>query len=348
MKAMLDDLKYLHERDGQDALGTNTKQWQQLEYEFGIGNWELGIGNCENIVFAGMGGSALAALVSSVWPAYSLPFEIVRGYDIPKYVSNKTLFFASSYSGNTEETVSALEQAQKAGAQIVVMASNGRLKEIAAANNYPLVELPSGYMPRYTTLFGLKGITGALDSLGLSQNASAQLASKAGWLKDQISTWLPDVPTSGNKAKQIAQELMGKSPVIYAGPKLWPAAYKWKINLNENAKNVAWCNQLPEFNHNEFPGWSSHPTEKPYAIVELRSNLDHPKIQKRFELSGRLLSGLWPDPITLEAEGKTILEQLLYSLVLGDFVSLYLAMLNNVNPTPVDLIEKLKAELKSQ
>lgn len=139
--------------------------------------------------------------------------------------------------------------------------------------------------------------------------------------------------------------MVGKSPVVYGSNLLFSAAYKWKINFNENAKNVAWCNQLPEFNHNEFLGWSSHPTEKPYAPVFLLSSFDHSQIKKRFDVSEKLLSGKMPSPLRVEAKGSTILEQLLWVITLGDFVSLYLALLNNLDPTPVDLIEKLKTEL---
>jgi glucose/mannose-6-phosphate isomerase len=138
---------------------------------------------------------------------------------------------------------------------------------------------------------------------------------------------------------------MGKSVVIYAGPNLSPAAYKWKIGCNENAKQVAWCNTLPEFNHNEFIGWSGNATDKPYAVVDLRSNLEHLRVQKRFEVTERLLSGMRPAPHVVEVQGDTILEQLLWAIAYGDFVTLYLALLNGVDPAPVDLVEKFKKAL---
>ncbi len=172
-----------------------------------------------------------------------------------------------------------------------------------------------------------------------------QLDSAAEFLQQASQAWVPTVPTSQNQAKQIAQELMGRSVVVYGGPLMFPAAYKWKISVNESAKNVAWCNQYPEFNHNEFMGWSSHPTEKPYAVVDLRSNLEHPRVQKRFVVTERMLSGKRPAPIVVDIQGKTVLEQLLWAVTLGDFVSLYLAVLNGVNPTPVALIEDFKKAL---
>jgi glucose/mannose-6-phosphate isomerase len=142
-------------------------------------------------------------------------------------------------------------------------------------------------------------------------------------------------------------EIAGKTPVVYAGPRLAPVAYKWKISFNENAKNIAWWNSLPEFNHNEFMGWTSHPIEKPYTVIDLRSDLEHPQIQKRFELTDKLLSGRRPAAQVVQAEGQGLLQQLVWATAFGDFVSIYLALLNNVNPTPIDLIEKFKAELNA-
>lgn len=342
---MLDDLKYIHERDAQDALGIAEKQWQQLEHKYSLDfKPEQPI---QNIVFGGMGGSALAALISISWPGYTVPFEICRNYEIPAYVGPETLFIASSYSGNTEETIAAITAAESKGAQIVVIASGGKLKAIAKEKNYPFELLPQASQPRYGVLYGLKAYVTILEKAGFVATAAAEqeLHSSAGFLKQSIQGWVPTVPAKDNMAKKLAQELMGKSPVIYAGPKLYPAAYKWKISFNENAKTVAWCNQLPEFNHNEFLGWTSHPTDKLYGIIDLRSNLEHPRVQKRFEVTERLLSGMRPMTNVVQVQGDTLLQQLLWAIALGDFVSLYLALLNGLNPTPVNLIEKFKKTL---
>jgi glucose/mannose-6-phosphate isomerase len=184
-----------------------------------------------------------------------------------------------------------------------------------------------------------------LQGAGLAKADIKELHKTADWLGEEVAKFVPTVPTDNNPAKKLALELVGSSIVVYAGPKLFPAAYKWKINFNENAKTVAWCNQLPEFNHNEFLGWTSHPVDKPYKVIDLRSDLDNQRVQKRFEITEKLLSGKRPQPQTITPEGKTLLEQMLWTIQLGDFVSLYLALLNGLNPTPVDLIEKLKTEL---
>ncbi|HUD03228.1 MAG TPA: bifunctional phosphoglucose/phosphomannose isomerase [Patescibacteria group bacterium] len=344
---MLDDLKLIHERDAEDALGIAEKQWQQLEYEFNMPDLNFGKADVDNIVFAGMGGSALGALLSQTWPGHKIPFEICRNYDIPKYVSSETLFVASSYSGNTEETLEALGKAEAAKAKIVVIASGGRLAEIAKAKNYPMAILPSVTQPRYATLYSFKAFVSWLVKLGFvdASEASSAIKPTIDFLKEAVAGWRPDVATAQNYAKQLALDVVGKSVVVYAGPLMFPAAYKWKISFNENAKNVAWVNQYPEFNHNEFIGWTSHPLEKPYAVIDLRSNLEHPRIQKRFEVSERLLSGRRPAPIVVAVQGQTILEQLIWTVALGDFVTIYSALLNGLNPTPVDLIEKFKKEL---
>lgn len=341
---MLDDLKYIHERDAQDALGIAEKQWQQLGHEFDLQPIE---GEFLNIVYGGMGGSALAALLSQSWPGYRVPFEVSRDYEVPFYVGEKTLFIAASYSGNTEETLEAVEKAEQKGAKIAVITGGGKLAELAKSKGYPVALLPKAEQPRFAVLYNLKALMTIVEPTGLlnQSNVADQMTSASQFLQSVVSAWLPTVPTDQNPAKKLALELAGKSAVIYAGPLLSPAAYKWKISFNENAKNVAWWNEFPELNHNEFIGWASHPIEKPYGLIELRSSLEHPRVQKRFEVSERLLSGRRPAPNIVQVQGDTILKQLLWAVAYGDFVTLYLALLNGLNPSPVELVEKFKTAL---
>jgi glucose/mannose-6-phosphate isomerase len=298
------------------------------------------------VVIDGMGGSALAASLLSSWPKLKVPLQIVRNYDLPDYASESTLFIASSYSGNTEETLSALKQAEQAGCEIAVIASGGELEKIAGDKNYPLFKIPSGFQPRMAVLYNFAALIQLFESMELIAGGSVEELNKtADWLSTNTLDWGADIPTSKNKAKELALEIVGKSVVIYSGPLFAPVGYKWKINFNENSKNIAWCNQLPEFNHNEFLGWTSHPVQKPYAVIDLRSSFEHPRVLKRFEIGDKLLSGRRPAPLLVEAFGDTLLEQMLWTITLGDYVSLYMAFLNGLNPSPVDLIEKLKSEL---
>lgn len=344
---MLDDLKYIHSKDTYDALGVIGKQWQQLQQSYPVAAPDASF---DNVVHAGMGGSALWAIVATSWPGFTIPFEITKDYDVPHYVNERTLFIAASVSGNTEETLSSLAQAEERGATIVVIASGGKLAEIAKEKGYPFIELPKVRPPRYGMFNGLKGLTVLAEQLGIlkAEHAVAELEAAAEFVKDATDQWAPDVPESQNLAKQLAHEAAGTSVVIYSGPLLAPAAHKWKIGFNENAKNVAWEYTFPEFNHNEFTGWTSHPVDKPYQVYYLRSSLDNERIQKRFELSEKLLSGRWPSPHHVQVQGETPLQQLLWSIALGDFVSVYTALLNGTSPIDMgedDIIEKFKTEL---
>ncbi len=342
---MLDDLKLMHERDAQDALGIIERQWQQLGHEFDVAQPKV---KADNIVYAGMGSSALAAEFARQWTLPAVPIAVVRDYDIPHYVSDKTYFIAASYSGNTEETISGLAQAEARGAQIAVIAAGGKLAAIARDKGYPLIILPEVAQARFALMYNLKALVVLLAGAGLLANddAVSELEKSAEFLKSAANDWIPTVPTAKNQAKQIALEVIGKSAVIYSGSRLAAAGYKWKIGFNENAKHVAWANQLPEFSHNEFMGWTKQPVQKPYAVIDIRSTLDNPRVTKRFELTERLLSGLRPAPIIVEPKGQGVLEQLLWTMALGDFVTVYTALLNGLNPTPVELVEKFKKQME--
>lgn len=341
---MLDNLKYIHEKDPGDMLGVAERQWQQLTKEFDI---SLPPFNPENIVYAGMGGSALAGGLSVSWPGYSVPFTVVRDYDIPDYVSDKTLFIACSYSGNTEEILSAIKQAMEKKAYICVIDDGGELQQIAKDNNLPFIHIPGGFQPRSTCLFFLNALVTILSGLGLvdKQKTKGEMEGAVKLLQESAARWQATIPTDNNLAKQIALETAGKSIVIYSGPKMAPIAYKWKISFNENAKQLAWWNQYPEFNHNEFLGWTEQPIIKPYCVIDLKSNLENPRILKRFDITKKLLSGKRPDPIDVNLDCNNIVEQMCYGIMLGDFVSTYAALLAGVNPEPVDLIDKFKKEM---
>lgn len=346
---MLDDLSVIAQKDPSDALGVAASEYRQTSAEVSIENGENDARQINNIVVAGMGGSALAALVVKSWLSsrLSVPFEVCRNYDLPSYVSANTLFIASSYSGNTEETLSGLEQAMNVDAQIAIIASGGKLLESAIQKNIAYVKLPGNMQPRMAVNYNLKALVSLLINFGfLPPSTIDELVGQSAWLETESKNWLANVPTSQNYAKQLAMQIAGKTAVFYGGSLTAPVAYKFKISVNENGKNVAVWNEYPEVSHNEFLGWSSHPVEKPFAVIDIVSSFEHPQILRRFDLTDKLLSGKRPKAIRIELKGDSLIAQLLWGGLLADFVSIYLGILNGVDPTQVDLIEKLKNELK--
>lgn len=345
---MLDDENVLKQRDPEDALGVAAVQSEQARFAVEVLNPENDGREITKVVVVGMGGSALAALLVKSWLSkeLSVPFEVVRTYDLPQYVDSDTLVIASSYSGNTEETLAGLEDARARSAQIAVIASGGTLNRVANEADIAHVTLPADLQPRMAVIYNLRALVAILAHFKVVQyDRFAEISDLADWLHEESRRWTSDVTTDKNYAKQLALMSVGKTPVFYSGSLMAPVAYKWKISWNENAKNVAFWNELPEFNHNEFLGWTSHPIEKPFAVFDLVSNLEHPRILKRFDISDRLLSGKRPKSTVVELKGDSIIAQMLWASILADFVSIYVAILNGVDPTPVPIIDKLKHEL---
>jgi len=347
VSGILDNVNVVAQKDPEGALDVAAGQYDQASFEAAVWNREHDDREITSIVVTGMGGSALAALIAKVWLKTDLkiPFEVIRGYDLPTYVCRNTLVIASSYSGNTEETLSALEQAEHCGAQLGIIASGGKLVDIASGYDIAHVSVPSGLQPRMAVIYNLRALIALLENFGVIHGKLEEINKLSDWLHEESSRWIQEVPTDENYAKQIAEEAVGKTAVFYGGALTAPLAYKWKISWNENAKNVSFWNEYPEFNHNEFMGWVSHPVEKPYAIFDLVSNLEHSQILKRFEISDKLLSGKRPKARTIYLKGDSLIAQLLWGAILADFASIYLAILNGIDPTPVELIEKLKKEL---
>lgn len=345
MVSLLDDMQRIAQFDAQNALKIAESEPEQLGYASEIVNTITTDEISKQIVVTGMGGSPLAALLAKTWLNLPVPLEIVREYNLPAYAGKQTLVIATSYSGNTEETLSALQEAESRHAKIGIITSGGKLLEIAKEKHYPYVVLPVHIQPRMTVFYGLRALLHFFEEFGEVTGKFDELASVSEWLGQEVKQWTADKPTAQNLAKQLAEHAVGKTQIIYAGPLMAPVAYKWKISFNESAKNVAFWNELPEFNHNEFIGWSSHPVEKPFAVFDLISSFEHPRVLKRFEITDRLLSGKRPKSVPIQLQGDTVLKQMLWGSVLADFVTIYLAVLNGVNPTPVDLVEKLKVEL---
>ena len=342
---MLDDLRVIQQRDVQGALDVAANQWQQVSYDTEIQHAEHDGRTIEKIVIAGMGGSALAALIIKNWlePELGIPIEIVRNYNLPAFVDSSALVICSSYSGNTEETLTCFDEAHKRGAQLAVTTAGGQLKKLADKHDIALAELPSGLQPRMAVIYSLRTTLKLMAHFGaIDIGYFNKIGEYADWLQSETENWKKEVTAGINPAKQIALLAIGKTAIFYASHTMAPVAYKWKISWNETSKNIAFCNEMPEFNHNEFMGWASHPIEKPYAVFDFMSNFDHQQIKKRFILSDRLLSGRRPKAHVVNLQGDNVIAQMLWGCILADFASIYAAILNGVDPTPVPLIEKLK------
>ncbi len=312
---------------------------QDVTHEHGVG--------IQNIVLAGMGGSALAANIIKNWmyDNFTVPFEVCRSYDLPDYIGPNSLVILSSYSGNTEETLKCYEKAVGQSAQIVIMTAGGKLKKLAIENNHTLLDLPEDFQPRLAVLGGLKALACLFEDMKLvsAVDLRGQLINVADFLDKMKFDMSPD-KEEGNLAKEIAEKIAGNIGVIYAGSALGSAAYKWKIDINENGKQLCFYNTYPELNHNEFQGWM-FPEKKDVVSVQLESSLESEQMQKRMDITKNILKDHGFKPIVVQAKGETEIEQLLYTILLGDYVSAYVGILNGINPTPVELVEKLKKEL---
>lgn len=346
---MLDDLNVISQRDPQNALGVAAAQWEQAAYD-AVVQQRLHDGRAlHRVIVCGVGNAVLPAELVRVWLADRLvvPIEIIRGYDLPHYADAGTLVVCCSYSGTTEEAVSCLIKARERAAQIGVLAGGGTLIDIAKKDSMAFVELPAGYNPRWSVIAMLRGLVALLVEFGITdQAAQDEIATTCDWLKKQSATWTPRISTAKNEAKQIALLAAGKTPVFYGGAVTGSLAYKWKMNWNETAKNVAFWSQYPESSHNDLVGWTSHPVEKPFAVIDLVSKYEHPQILKLFKTSDKLLSGKRPKAHTVTLKGDTLLRQLLWGCVLADVASIYAAIVNGVNPTLVQLAAKLEKELQ--
>lgn len=342
---MLDQPDMIARYDKSDALGVITGLPNQLSHDFLVPEGLAEMRGISSIVLTGMGGSAQGAEFVKTWLSdrLSVPLVIVRDYALPAFVGPDTLVIAASYSGNTEETLTAIKDASAKKARIVVIAAGGKLLETAKTMDYPYFVLPGGLQPRFAVLYAVRALVTVIETLGLVSGVLDELAAAGKWLDGQLGAWAPDVPTTDNAAKRIAESLVGHVAVVYAGPTLAFAAMKWKIAFNENSKNIAFYNYFPEMDHNEFIGWQ-FPKASGIKVIELRSDLDSTQEIDRFDITNRLLSASFA-PIEVHAVGDTKLRQLVWTIGLGEHVACYLAFLNGIDPTPVLLVEKLKTEL---
>jgi len=302
-----------------------------------------------NIVFAGLGGSAIGAdiLNTYIGDEISIPIIVNRNYTLPNFVSSNSLVFVVSYSGNTEETLSAYSEAKKRNANTVVITSGGKLKELAFKNQDMLALIPKGYPPRCALGYSFIPSILMLSKLDLVKNKKDEIKQATKFLESlQKNSLAPKISGKKNISKEIAKKIYKKIPVIYASSKLGSVATRWRGQFAENAKALSSAHVFPEMNHNEIVGWV-HPKKllMDFVAITLKDKSDHERIKKRMVITNSILKKENFKTLEIESQGKNFLERVLSLVYIGDFASFYLTMLYKIDPTPVERITYLKKQL---
>lgn len=304
---------------------------------------ETGTHDIRNIVVAGLGGSGIGGdLVNSfVFNELKVPLTVTKTYDIPSFTGADTLFIASSYSGNTEETLTCLEKALEKNAQVVCITSGGRIAKEAEQQGLGLVRLPGGTdCPRASVGYSFTALLFVLKAFGLISDAFEVALEKG---IDRIESEDEQIRT---KAKDIASHFHEKLPILYADSKFGAVLLRAQQQINENAKQLCHINVLPEMNHNELVGWQL-PEEilKKSSVLIIKTDSDHPRVRVRMEISKSIFTKNAYSVADVKASGDSLIEQSVWLIRLFDWVSYYLAELNGCDPFPVEVITHLKNEL---
>lgn len=296
-----------------------------------------------NIVIAGMGGSGISAnLVESLtWGRIPIPITVCKSYTIPQFVNPHTLFIASSYSGNTEETIAALNKALLKRAHCIVIASGGKILEIAREYNLFYIQLPLGWSsPRAMLGYNMISLLALLYHTNLIGAAFIKETENAIEYLDRSEKAIQ------TEAEIIARKLKGKLPVIYCDQRLQAMATRFQQQLNENSKQLAHVNTFPEMNHNELTGWRFPENLLPMLqVIYLYSDHDHERVEKRMDICRDVFEKRSNSIIDIVGEGASLLEQYYYLIHLTDWISFYLAKENGVEADPIEVVDYLKAEL---
>jgi glucose/mannose-6-phosphate isomerase len=289
-------------------------------------------GNFNKILVCGMGGSGISGDLLKIYLSESnLPIFVVKDYDIPNFIDENTLFFAMSYSGNTEETLSALTQAKNRGATIVAITSGGQLADLTET----VIKIPSGLQPRNGIGYLFFPIIGVLYNSGIIEVKNTDL--------NEMLNIIKDVDYFNEKGRDLALKIKDRMPIIYSSSKLAPVAYRFKCEINENAKYPSAYHVFPELCHNELVGFSGMERSK-HMVVMIRDNSDHERIKKRMDICKNLFED-YVDVEEITTLGDSMLARMFSAIYLGDWTSYHLAVWKREDPTPVYVIENLKKQL---
>ncbi|MEA2333248.1 MAG: glucose/mannose-6-phosphate isomerase [Thermoleophilaceae bacterium] len=298
------------------------------------------------LIVCGMGGSAIGGdlAAAAIGDRATRPITTVRGYALESWTGPDSLVLCASYSGDTEETLACFDAAGAAGAGRVALTTGGKLAEAARAEGVPVIGVPSGMQPRAAVVYMIVGVLECAAHCGAAPRMHSEIDTAAELLDRLAAEWGPD-GAEDSLAKAIARELHETVPVVHgAGPTV-AVARRWKTQTNENAKSAAFWSELPEANHNELCGWERGREVAPFAGVFLADPDQHPRVQRRIELAAAEVQRVGAPTLRIAARGDTRLERVLSLVLLGDIASVYMAVLDGVDPTPVEAIERLKAAL---
>jgi glucose/mannose-6-phosphate isomerase len=296
------------------------------------------------LIVAGMGGSSVGGRLAAgaLGPRLRRPLALAMGYDIPAWIGAETLVLCSSYSGSTEETLATYDAAKAAGAPRIVATIGGPLAERARADGVPVVPLPGGFQPRHAVGYSLVTALEAAALCGAAPSVRDEVAAAAELAAELAREWGPDGDEDGD-AKRIARALNGTFPVITGSGLTASVAYRWKCQINENAEIPAFASKLPEHDHNEIVGWAG--AERRLSAVFLEDASAEPRVVHRVQVTAEVAAGGAAVVERVAARGESRLERLVSLVLLGDLVSLYMAVLRGVDPVSVRAIDVLKQRL---
>jgi glucose/mannose-6-phosphate isomerase len=304
--------------------------------------------NPKNIVVVGMGGSAICGEILHDWlrDKLPIPIQVCRDYTLPAYVNKDTLVFVNSYSGNTEETLTAFLTAIHRKCTVIAVTSGGQLGLFCKKLQVPHMIIPEGLQPRVAIPYMFFPLAVFMEKMGIISNIDDELAEAIAVLERVAKANAPDVPTENNRAKQLAQELMETIPVIYGFRQYSSIAQRLKAQFNENSKVPSKCDIFPELNHNETVGYEAPESlTKKQSIILIRDPQEPPEIRNRIETTTSLVFNRANKVLEITAEGEGKLAKMFSVMCAGDFASVYLAILQNKDPTPVNIIVRVKSEL---
>ena len=303
-----------------------------------------------NVVFSGLGGSAISGdiLKSYLIDEIRMPIIVNRNYTLPGFVSEETLAFVLSYSGNTEETINAYSQAKEKKAKIIVISSGGKLKAKARSDGVPFITIPPELPPRCALGYLFFPPLILLSKMGVIEDKQTQIEETIDVLDNLRKSQLkPEIKEEKNLAKRVARDIFGRFPVVYAScDHLEGTLVRWRSQLAENSKSLSSSHLFPEMNHNEIVGWENPKRIlSKFLVVLLRDKNDYLRTKRRINITKSIINKQNIPVIEVHSRGKGLLSRIFSLVYIGDFVSFYLAVLNDVDPTPVEKISYLKKQL---